>query len=491
MSPVPGPILLLALPLLAAGITYLLRRWALPSTLVAVLTSASLGFLCLRLPLDRSAFVLGQEVAFGRPIVVLGYELILDPAGKAWLAFAFVLVSAIYLFAWRVPQGRSFLPFSLAVLSLYALTVLLQDLTLAVLVFAASTTLTVFILQGGQPTSIRGAQRYLLVALLAVPFLLSAIWLVGQVTLDPTNSEMARQVLLPAALGFGLLLAVFPFGTWMAALAADAPPLATAFVFTAGQAMALFLALRFLNTAPWILGFPAISSLLLLSGLLMALSGGVMAAAQRDFGRLLGYAALSSLGIVLLGFAAAGSQGLTLALLHMINRSVALVLATMSLSILRHWATSDRFETLSGTAGRLPIATVGLMVGGLALAGFPLTAGFPTHWATSRAVLNWSHILASAGQDQALSSIQISATVPWLSALTLSALVASSGGIIIGMARGFGAMLRPDPHSHIAAQPRVASLLVLIMIGATIILGINPDLLLAPVRAAAAAFALF
>ena len=41
-------------------------------------------------------------------------------------------------------------------------------------------------------------------------------------------------------------------------------------------------------------------------------AGGVMAAVQRDWGRVLGYAALSSLGFVLLAFGLGGSQGLGL-----------------------------------------------------------------------------------------------------------------------------------------------------------------------------------
>jgi len=491
MSPVPGPILLLVLPVLAAGVTYLLRRWAILASLLAALTTASLALLCLRLPLDRSAFVLGKEVAFGRPIVIVGRNLMLDPTGKAWLAFIFVLVTVLYLFAWRVPQGRSFFSFSLAILSLYALTTMLQNLALSVLVFAISTTLAIFIIQGGQPPSIRGAQRYLMVALLAVPFLLSAIWFVDQFALNPANSEMAQRALFPAALGFGLLLAVFPFGTWMPALSADAPPIVTAFIFTAGQAMAFYLALRFLGSAPWIVDHSTTSSVILLSGLIMALSGGIMAATQRDLGRLFGYAALSNLGFLLLGFGTGGSQGLTLALLHLLNRTVAIVLLAMSLAILRHWATSDKFEHLQGIAQRLPIATAGLMLGGLALAGFPLTAGFATQWATGRAILNWVQPLSAAGQAQALMGIQIASGTPWVWILTLLSLVASSAGIVVGLLRGLGAMLSGTPRQDIAAQPLIASLMVLVLIAATILLGLYPDLLLEPVRATVNAFSLF
>jgi formate hydrogenlyase subunit 3/multisubunit Na+/H+ antiporter MnhD subunit len=431
VNPIPGPLLLLALPLLAAGATYLVRRWTSLAALLAAATTAILAFLCLRLPLDRSAFVIGQEVAFGRPIVVLSQSLQLNASGQHWLAFIFALVTILFLIAWRVSQGRSFFSFGLAILALYVLVVLLEVFVLAVLVFAISTALAVFIIQGGQLTSVRGAQRYLLVSLLAVPPLLAAAWL-----MDTEGADAARGALLPAALGFGLLLAAFPFGTWMPAVAADAPAMVAALVFTAGQAMALYLALVFLRDNPVLLVDPTTSAVIQLAGLVMTVSGGIMAAVQRDFGRFFGYAALSGLGVLLMAMAVGGSQSVTLTLLHATGRCVAITLMAAALAILRHRATTDRFDALSGWARRLPLTTAGLLLGGLALAGFPLTAGFPMHWAIYRAV---------SGEQ-------------WLLALLL---VASSAGIVIGLLRGLAAMRGPEPRQDVARQPVVASLMVL------------------------------
>lgn len=486
----PGPILLLALPLLAAGITYLVRRWAILAAFLSAVTTGTLALLCLRLPLDRSAFVLGREVAFGRPVVVLGRHLALDPAGQVWLAFIFMLATILYLFAWRISPGRSFFPFSLVILSFYGLVVLLQTFSLAVLIFAVSVTLVVFIIQAGQRTSVRGAQRYLLATLLAVPFLLAAAWYIEQSLLDPEQAKMARQALLPMALGFGLLLAVFPFGTWMPAVAAAAPPLVSAFIFTAGQAMALYLALVFLRDTPDVLNDSVAFSVIRLAGLVMAASGGIMAAAQRDFARLFGYAALSDLGLLLLALGSGGSQGLTLALLHGVNRAVAIILFAAALSILRHWATTDRFAQLGGVARRLPIATIGLMLGGLALAGFPLTSGFATHWAVIRSVWNWAQSFSPLAAE-AIAGIDTMPGPGWVWMLTLVALLASSIGVVIGLLRGLSAMLGAEPRDDMARQPFIASLMILALVALATILALYPQLFLEPVQNAVQAFSLF
>ncbi len=487
MNPIPGPMILLIPPLLAAVAAYVLRRWALLAAIISAVTTGMIAVLCLRLPLDQSAFVLGQQVAFGRPVVVLGQTLVLGEAGKMWLAFVYGLPTVFFLFAWRISQGRSFFSFTLVALALYALAVLLPSFALSVLAFAIAATLLIFVLQAGQLLSVRGAQRYLLVTLLAVPLLLMAAWLADQ----PAAIEgqaLARRALLPAALGFGLLLASFPFGTWMPAVAAEAPPLVSAFVFTVGQGMALYLAISFASAHPGLLQGPSVLGVILLAGLGMALSGGVMAAVQRDLGRFMGYAALANLGVLLLAFASGGSQRLELSLLHGLSHSLAITLMAAALSIVRHRAATNRFAGLGGVAQRLPVATAGLILGGLALAGFPFTVGFPTRWAVSRAVWNWALPYAPGAQ------LSGSAAVPgqeWVWVLTLIALAASSAGVVVGVLRGLNAMAAPEERPDKAGHPANATLLVALLAALTIILGLYPQLFLEPVSIAAQALSLF
>jgi formate hydrogenlyase subunit 3/multisubunit Na+/H+ antiporter MnhD subunit len=487
LTPVPGPYVLLALLLFAAILAYLLRRWAALAAFLSAMTTGALAVLCLRLPLDRSAFVLGQEIAFGQPVIVAGRSLVLESAGQVWLCFAFGVAAILYLCAWRMSTERSFYAFSLAVLSLYVLIVLIHSFSLALLVFAMSTAPTVFMLHPGLRPTVRGALRYVVVTLLAVPLLLGAAWLIEQSLLDPESIELARLAVLPTALGFGLLLAVFPFGTWMPAVAADAPPLATAFIFTTGQSMTMFLALIFLRDFALHLPDQAALDAIRLAGLVMAAAGGLMAAVQRDLGRLFGFAALSDLGYLLLALAACGSQGSSLALLHMVNRAASITLFAAALSIVRQQATSDRFDRLVGFARRLPVATMGLMVGGLALAGFPFTAGFPVHWAVNRAVWNQVDPLAVWTQRLAVGT-DITAGQTWIQALTLVAFLASAAGISIGLLRGLSAMLGDGPQGEVESQPTIASAMVLALAILVIALGLYPQLFLDPVRAAARAF---
>jgi len=319
---------------------------------------------------------------------------------------------------------------------------------------------------------------------------------------------MAHRALLPAALGFGLLLAAFPFSTWMPSIAAEAPPLATAFAFAAGQSMALFLVLTLLRENPLLAADSTTAAVIQIAGMLMAASGGVMAAVQRDFGRLLGYAALSSFGILLLALGAGGSQGVTLALLHQMARSLSITLMAVALTILRHWAGTDHFAELRGVARRLPVATLALMLGGLVLAGFPFTAGFPTFWAVSRAIWSFAQSATPAAQGTT-PGIEAFQVQNWVSMITLAALLVSSAGVIIGLLRGLNAMRTQsilqtgDARNNLLEsggrggratsdgmirQPLVASLMVLALIALTVVLGLYPQLFLTLVERAAQAF---
>lgn len=223
----------------------------------------------------------------------------------------------------------------------------------------------------------------------------------------------------------------------------------------------------------------------------MAFSGGLLAAAQRDFGRFFGYAALSDLGVLLLALSTGGSQGLSLTLLHLIGRSASITLFAMSLALIRHRAATDEFSALRGIARRLPIATLGLMLGGLALAGFPLTASFATRWGISRAIMNLTQPLAAVVQDSGSVSFDLAAGEPWMWPLVLAGLLASSGGIIIGLLRGMGSMVGTSQREDNSRQPILASLMILAVSALTVVMAFFPQLFLDPVLAIVEAFGLF
>ena len=452
---------LMILPLALVPVVYLLRRWRLLAATLASVTALTLASLCLGLPLDRPVSVLGWEIALGEPMVVLGREFALDLAGGFTLGFIYLIATVAFIFAWRVSQGDLFFPWGLIVLSLLSAAVMIRHFLFAVLFLWVASIVSVLIIQGDREGSRRGALRYLVMVSLAVPLLLVTPWLIDLQALNPDNLALLRYAAVLLAIGFAILLAAAPFHGWVSAVAANAPPVAAAFVLTATNAVVLLLMLNLLQSYPWLSEDPQVFSLLRLGGLSMAAVGGLLAFAQRDFGRLLGYAVLSDMGCTLAALGVASPAALTAALLQVAHRSVGLMLAAMGLAVVRHRAGSDSFADLAGAARRLPLATVGLVLGGLSLAGMPLTAGFPSRWAIYRLF---------SSPDLAL------------------AVLLSGAGVAFGYLRGLSDLLGPSTEPGVKREPFIASLIILGMIVFCLWLGLRPQWLLPAIQRAVGGF---
>jgi len=452
---IAGPPLLILLPLALAPVVLLLRRWALLAAFLASAAALVMAGLCLGLPLDQPVSVLGWQVALGQPLRVLGREFALGLAGSLVLGFLWLTTAVAFLFAWRISQGSLFFALGLVILSLLSAAVMIRHFLFAVLFLWVANLVIVFIVQGEQQGLRRGALRYLVMVSLAVPPLLIAPWLIDLHAVNPDNPALLRHAAVLLGIGFAILLAVVPFHGWVSALAADAPPLVTAFVLTATNAVVLLLMLNLLQSHSWLSEDPQVFRLLRLGGVLMAVVGGLLALVQRDFGRLLGYAVLSDMGCALLALGVASPAGLTAALLQVAHRSVGLMLAAMGLAAVRHHVGSGDFDSLSGMARRLSLSTAGLVLGGLSLAGMPLTAGFPSRWAIYR--LLPGHRLALV-------------------------LLLSGGAVALGYLRGLSALLGSPTESQVKREPLIASLIILGMVVLCLGLGIFPQWLLSSVQ---------
>ena len=517
-----GPLFLIVLPLTLAPVVYLLRRWALLAASLASATTLVMASLCWRLPLDRPlsvpglTSVLGWKVALGEPMMVLGREFALELAGCSTLGFIYLMAAVAFLFAWRISQGRLFFPLGLIILSLVGAAVMIRHFLFAVLFLWIASIVAVFIIQGDREGPRRGALQYLVMVSLAIPPLLITPWLIDLQAVNLDNLALLRYATVLLAIGFAILLAVVPFHGWVSAVAVDAPPVVAAFVLTVANAVVLLLLLNLLQSYPWLSEDPQVFHLLRLGGLLMATVGGLLAFAQRDFSRLLGYAVLSDMGCTLVALGTASPSALAAALLQVTHRSVGLMLTAMGLAVVRHRTGSDSFvnpstalrqapgplalvldplslgqrtkgdkyrapgtkgsgqgsgHRLRGVARHLPLSTAGLILGGLSLAGMPLTAGFPSRWAIYRLLSGYhspapglSQVLLKPGAGLAL------------------AMLLSGAGVAFGYLRGLSTLLGPSTEPKVKREPFIASLMILGMIVLCIGLGLCPQWLLPPIE---------
>jgi NADH-quinone oxidoreductase subunit N len=294
---------------------------------------------------------------------------------------------------------------------------------------------------------------------------LAAAWILDQYSQSPDAVNLAQAATALLLFGLALWLATLPFHSWLPSVASEAPPLSSAFVLGIVNVAAFFLMLDLVSGIRLLADNPVVFDVVRVAGLATALAGGALAFAQRDFGRILGYAVLADIGVALVAFGTHTTAGLSAALFVVFLRTFGLGLMSMGLALARTEAPDDTFVSMTSLAWRRPWAAVGLIVGAFSLAGVPPLAGFAGRWGA---------LQQAAGNDLGASL----------------ALVVSSIGVVAGTLRGLQYVLRPidDP----AVQPvRESTLTIALIVGALmlcLIFGLFPDLLSPIIRQMAASY---
>ncbi len=450
LSPLP----LIVLPLAAAVLTAVLRRFGTVSALIAAIFPAIAALIAIAYPLDN-------------PLPFLGRNLYLTASDRYALIYLYLCAAATFLGVWRTTARWTYYPVALAALASIAAALGARPVVVeviggrpfdpfnyAVLFFAIGAVLTIFPLQGGQPGVAIGTLRYLTLMIIAVPVFLAAAWVLDQYSQSPDAVNLAQTATALLMFGLTLWLAVLPFHSWLPGVASESPPLSSAFVLGVVNVAAFFLMLDLVTGIRLLADNQVVYTALRLLGLATALVGGALAFAQRDFGRIMGYAVLADIGVSLVAFGTHTAAGLSAALFVIILRTFGLGLMSMGLALARSEAPDDTFVSLTSLAWRRPWAAVGLIIGAFSLAGVPPLAGFAGRWGA---------LQQAAGSDLGASL----------------AIVLSSIGVVAGILRGLQYVLRPIDDANVRPA-RESILTIVLIVGALalcIILGLFPDLL--------------
>jgi formate hydrogenlyase subunit 3/multisubunit Na+/H+ antiporter MnhD subunit len=383
---IAGSLLLISLPLLVAPVIWLLRRWATIATFLSAGISLGLAFMSWRLPLDQPTHLWGRQIVLGETVSVLGRDVVMTRPDQLGLAFIFFTAALLFLLAWQTSQGWTFYPLGMALLGVLSGALLVESHIYAALFLQIAAALCVFLIQGGQIGSTRGALRFLTYMTLAIPPILLTSWFLGRFEWTPDETALLDISITLFAFGFAIMMGVVPFHIWVTAVSTDAPPLVSTFILGIFYAVVWFILLNLIESFEWLAAHPNFRLALSYSGYTMVGLGAFMAPAQRGLGRLMGYAALADMGTTQIALGLGNMPGLNAALLTLVMRAVSLAVMGTGISILRHRAEGDNFDRLIGWGRHVPWATMALVIGGLSLAGLPPGAGFGARWSITNLV---------------------------------------------------------------------------------------------------------
>ncbi len=469
----PTALWLIILPVIAAPLAYLFRRQSLGGILAAVV-AASLVWLT-------------RQLSPGHIINIFGRAIYLNQFSQATLLLLFSASTSLFLIPALSPEkkqhskrkrhkqnqhggvqgqeGRTLYPIGLIILAIFVMASFAHHLGIIAIFVEFAAILTVFIIQGGRLASTRAALRFLSLMSLATPLFIMAAWQMDFYILHKNieTASMLTQMAFVSGMGFALWLAIMPFHGGITVVATDCYPSSAAFVLIAFPLMAFATLINLLLQFSDLSTVSSFTEAMLMAGGVTAVMAGGLASLQRGFSELLGYAALYDIGCDLVMLATGEPTAILVILVSLTTRTLALILLAASTSAIRSRYTSDGFAHLKGTAMKMPVATAGLFIGGLTLAGAPFTAGFAPRLA-----------LFTAIQTDML----------WLSLLALAGL-----GVAVGYLRGLYAMLteRLDKPKILSTfdglqEPFWLLLVISLCLVTSLIWGIFPTLLIDPLQ---------
>ncbi len=281
-------------------------------------------------------------------------------------------------------------------------------------------------------------------------------------------------------LGFATLAGMFPLHTWAPTGHVAAPTAASMLLAGVVMKLGAYGCLRVampLSPAAFAVLQPYIAWLAII-GIIYA---GLVALVQDDFKFVIGYSSVSHMGFVLLGLAAANSIAVSGAVLQMFSHGViaGLLFAVVGRMVYERTHTRELAALRALPLHRLlPFAAVVFVLAGLASMGLPGFSGFPAELT----------ILIGAWQTNPLWALAAATGVLIAAAFTLRVIAVAFFGNA-----GRAGPLGPPDFEDSAARPAVAPYPpitwpekagALLLLGATIYLGLSPDTLLNWIRPA-------
>lgn len=481
-----------------SGAPSLLSRSRTAERVSAVIASlaALLGFVTALGVLLRG-LTIERSMTWHLPAAALSVRL--DPLAAAFLLPVFLLTAcaAIYSLGYwpasenpSAPRVRAFL----GVLSAGMASVLIASHGIAFLVAWEIMAVSAFFLISAEDDSdeVRNAAWiYLIathigtVALLALFTLLRTVG--GTFALGPVRADMAplgagTAIVLLALLGFGFKAGVMPLHFWLPGAHANAPSHVSALLSGAMLKVGIYGIIRtlaFLPPLPWWWG-----AMFLVIGLLSAVTGIALSAAQADLKRALAYSSIENIGIIIaaLGVAFLGratnhplwaALGFTAAILHVWNHSIFKALLFFAAGSIVHATGTRRIESMGGLLRAMPLTATAFITGAAAASALPGANAFVSELLLYIGFLN-------AARDGSIVALG-AAVLAIAGALAVAGFVRLTGVVFLGAPRS-------DLHAHEAPMTMRVPMMFLAIAAISLGVAVTPAIAaLAPLAGSRAA----
>jgi NADH-quinone oxidoreductase subunit M len=412
------------------------------------------------------------------PSVGVRYHLAADGISLTLLLLTGLAATAGVLFSWNIQErtGEFFALFLILVAGVYG--VFLSADALLLFVFYEIAIVPKYFLIAGWGSTNReyGAMKLALYSFAGSAMVLAGLlWAYsvggghafGFADLAQAASTLPRHqqiaVFALVFFGFATLAGIFPLHTWAPTGHVAAPTAASMLLAGVVMKLGAYGCLRVaMPLSP--LGFAYWQSTIGWLAVIGIVYAGLVALMQEDLKFVIGYSSVSHMGFVILGLAAANAQAVSGAVLQMFSHGViaGLLFAVVGRMVYDRTHTRKLSELRTMPLYRLlPFAAAVFVIAGVASMGLPGFSGFPAELTVL--IGTWR------------------ASPAWAAVAALGVLVAAAFTLRAIQLGFFGTAEKSEPPAQVAhlepiSLPEKAG--ALLLIGATVLVGLRPDLLL-------------
>ena len=371
-----APLIWIAVPLVAAVVLWVLRS-RLAATYIAGGVSLLLVLLALLLPINSLIRLGPWSLRLDDTLQLMGRYFIITDQERPVLTLMYLIGAVWFFSSSALGMARRFAPLGLGIIALVVAALSVEPFLYAALLVEMAVLLSIPLLISLGQMPGQGIIRFVIFQTLAMPFMLMAGWVAGNVGASPADDQLLNQAVGLLALGFAFWLAVFPFFAWLPLFAGESPPFEAGFILSVLPVGILILMLDFLDAFIWLRSYPLMPVVLQFLGVAMVFTGGLGAAFERHLGRLFGYALMIENGFVLLALSLGGAIGMEIMAASLAPRLLAFWAWSMAMTILDQEGVALDFAGIRGRLISLPMASGTVLLAFFSLAGLPLLAGFP------------------------------------------------------------------------------------------------------------------
>jgi NADH-quinone oxidoreductase subunit M len=383
--------LILLIPLAGAVVVALVPdRFKLPNWIALLTTLVSFG-LTLHLPAHFDKTQTGFQFEINRLWIekpAIFYHVGVDGL-SLWLVVLVGLLAPIGVVAsWNAIQSRRKLFFALFLLQQTAMFGVFLSLDLMVYYGFWELSLVpmaILIAMYGRKDGPKAALKFFLFTFIpSAPLLVAILWLYAKTnSLDFTTLQILIAhgqfpasalywVALAFLFAFAVKVPVFPLHGWVADTFSEAP---VALAMVVAGKLGLYSMLRF-HIGLFPAQARAVAPVLVGLAVVGILYGACLALVQRDFWRLMAFAALSHLSLITLGIYGLTLTGWEGAVYQILSHGVVDGALFLLLGVLYDRYATSQINTYGGLAGKLPRTATFFVIASLAMIGLPMLNGF-------------------------------------------------------------------------------------------------------------------